>query len=305
MTITNIGLSQLHILAAVADEASFSGAAARLGMTQSGASQAISSLEAVLGVKLFVRGKNGVAPSAIGRGVLRDAREAVHAIERIQQSCSAAKGTLSGNLRIGCVPSAAARLLPQLFARYRRLHPGVKLSLVEGSDREVLQWVENGIIEIGLTSETSAETRAQLIMQDDFLLLTGRKHALAKRRHVGLRDIAQENFLMSGSGCEPSIRRIFASAKAAPNVVLTVRDTSALVEMVAQGLGVTMMPELAIPQNDRRLSRIPTMPAGRRRLFAVTRQSTPLSPALSAFAGLLLGRKRRSTQVKGAGWPRA
>src|SRR6476620_9638062 len=148
MTITNISLSQLHVLAAVAEETSFSRAAVRLGMTQSGASQASGGLEAVLGVKLFVRGKDGVTPSEIGRGVLRDARDAVRAIERMQQSCSAAKGTLSGNLRIGCVPSAAARLLPQLLARYRRLHPGVKLSLLEGSDHEVLQWVETGIIEI-------------------------------------------------------------------------------------------------------------------------------------------------------------
>src|SRR5437867_12802320 len=77
MTTTNMTLAQLHILTAIAEEASFSAAAARIGMTQSGASQAMRALEAVLGVTLLVRGKGGVVPTEIGRSVLQDAREAL------------------------------------------------------------------------------------------------------------------------------------------------------------------------------------------------------------------------------------
>jgi DNA-binding transcriptional LysR family regulator len=184
---------------------------ARIGMTQSGASQAIRVLEAALGVKLLERGRGGVVPTEIGRTVLQDARDAVLAIERMQQRCAAASGLQIGKLRIGSVASAAARILPQVLAQFRRHYPGVQLTMLEGTDREVLQWVETGIVDIGLTSESSSEIDSRVIAEDDFLLLVNRDHVLSKRRRVKLGEIAEESFLMSGSGCEPAIRQLFVS----------------------------------------------------------------------------------------------
>src|SRR5579871_684322 len=145
MTITNITLNQLRILTAIVEAGGFSTAAVKLGMTQSGASQAIAQLEAAVGGKLLVRSKDGVAPNAIGQLVLRDAREAVRAAERIEQNCAAAAGLLKGELRIGSVTSAATRLLPTVLAQYRRRYPEISISLLEGTDQEVVSWVESGI----------------------------------------------------------------------------------------------------------------------------------------------------------------
>ncbi|MES0198193.1 LysR family transcriptional regulator [Mesorhizobium sp. M0011] len=287
MTITNITLGQLRVLTMIVEDASFSTAATRIGMTQSGASQAMRSLEGVLGVKLLVRGKNGVFPTEIGQAVLQDAREAVLAIERIQQRSAAASGAQTGRLRIGSVASAVERLLPQILARFQRLFPGVELVLLEGTDHEVLEWVETAVVDVGLTSEQSAETVGDVVLEDDFVFLAACDHPLAATARVKLCDLADENFIMSGSGCEPVIRQLFASVNISPKVVLTVRDTAALVEMVSQGIGVTLMPELSTPEGDARVCRIPIVPCVQRRLLVVSLARANRSPAAEKFVQLL------------------
>ena len=287
MTITNVTLTQLRIFAAIAEEGSFSRAAARLGMTQSGASQAIRALETALGAALLARGKNSVAPTELGEEILSDARQAVLALERMQQRCTAAAGLQKGRLRIGAVTSAAARLLPTVLSRFRRLHPSIDLTLMEGTDREVLDWVEAYIVDVGLTAERSEDTNGRVISEDEYVLLVSRDHSLAGAQSVSLTKIAKENFLMSGSGCAPDIMNLFSSVGISPKVILTVRDTAALAAMVEQNLGVTLMPELAVPQGRPSLRQIQTKPRGRRRLLASTSNKVPTLPAADRFIQLL------------------
>lgn len=292
MTITHINLAQLRVFAAIAEEASFSAAAARIGITQSGASQAIRTLEAALGVRLLARYRDGVVPTEIGQAVLADARDALAAVERLQQRCAAAAGQLTGRLRIASVVSAAAHLLPPVLADYRRRYPEVAVTLLEGTDREVLEWVEGAAVDLGLTAECSPETTSIEILADDLRLLVPAGHRLAGRAPVPLADIAPEPFLMSASGCEPAIRQLFATAGLVPRVVFTVRDTLTLVHMVAQGLGVTVMPDLSIPRDEPGLRSLALDPPARRTLLAVTRSAMPPLPAAEKLVQMLTSAKR-------------
>lgn len=293
MTITDISLAQLRVLAAIVDEGGFSAAAQRLGMTQSGASQAIRGLESTLGVSLLARRRDGVAPTEIGGRVLEDARAALLAVERVRQLCAAARGGHAGRLRIGSVESAARRLLPPVLARYRRLYPAVEVVLMEGADDEVLAWVEARAVDVGLTSAESPATDGPVIAEDDFLLVVPRAHRFAARAGVAPAEVAGEPFLMSAGGCRPAIDRLFAAAGAAPTVALTVRDSVALARMVAQGLGVTVMPELSIPEDEPGLRRLPLDPPARRRLLALTRRATPPPPVAGPLLEMLSGRPGR------------
>lgn len=293
MTITDITLAQLRILAAIVDEGSFSAAAQRIGMTQSGASQAIRALEATLGVSLLTRRRGGVVPTEVGRLVLDDARIALLAVERMRQACAAARGSHAGRLRVGSVESAARRILPPLLARFRLLYPAVEVALMEGADDEVLAWVEARAVDVGLTAAMSPGTEGRVIAEDDFLLVVPQDHALAARDRVSLAEVATVPFLMSGGGCAPAVHRLFAAAGVTPEVTLTVRDPLALGRMVAQGLGVTVMPELSIPEGEPGLRRLPLDPPARRRLLAVTHRAPPPPPVAGPFLELLAGPARR------------
>jgi DNA-binding transcriptional LysR family regulator len=257
-------------------------------MTQSGASQGLANLESLLEVHLLARGREGVVPTELGRAVLPDARAALLSVERIQQRGAAAAGLRSGQLRIGTVASAAAQLLPAVLARFRQAFPQIRLTLLEGTDQEVLQWVEAEVVDLGLTGENSPGTEGPAILEDEYLLLVPPDHPLAGKQRIQIQDLAGQPFLMSGSGCGPAIHRLFATARLAPEVVLTVRDARALAEMVALGLGVTLMPQGAIPESALGLRRIPMDPPVRRQLFALTRCHPALSPALERFLKYLL-----------------
>jgi DNA-binding transcriptional LysR family regulator len=280
------------VLTTVVERGTFSAAAEEIGITQSGISQSIKQLEAVLGTRLLVRHRDGVTTTDLGRAALVDARAALQAIERLRQRCSAAKGLQSGHVRIGSVSSVAARLLPEPLAEFRRLYPGISVDLIEGTDSEVCEWVENKIVDLGLSGETTPTLLPTVIAKDDFALVVGSKHILAKRRGVRLSDLKHEPFLMSTSGCEPAIRRLFKKAKIDPPIAFRVRDPAALTNLVGQGLGVTIMPRLAIPAGTRSVVCLPIEPRQARRIVALTQKSHSKMPAIDLLLAMFVAPRR-------------
>ena len=293
MTITNVSTAHLRVLITVVERGTFSAAAEEIGITQSGVSQSIKHLEAVLGTRLLERHRDGVTATELGRAVLGDARAALQAIERLRQRCSAAKGFQSGHIRIGSVSSVAARLLPAPLADFKRLYPGIGVSLIEGTDTEVCEWVENSIVDVGLSGELTPTLHGTIIAKDDLVLVIASDHILAKRRKVRLLDVGQEPFLMSTSGCEPTVRRLFKEAKIDPPIAFRVRDPAALTNLVGQGLGVTIMPRLAIPTGTRSVACLPIEPHKTRRIVALTRKGPNKMPAIDLLVAMLVTPKRR------------
>ena len=291
MTNTNVSLSHLRVLSAAVEKGSFSAAAEEIGITQSGVSQSIKHLEATLGVQLLIRHRDGVAPTKLGKAVLADARLALQAIERIRQACGAARGVPSGRIRLGSISSVAARMLPSILARFRKQYPGVTIDLIEGTDIEICEWVENAVVDLGLTGETGSKVQASPVVEDDFVLVVSCKHRLAGRRSVRLADIAEEPFLMSTSGCEPAIRRIFDAADINPPIAFRVRDPEALVNMVGQGLGVTIMPQLSIADRVRGIVCVSIQPRQERRIVAITKYDEPEMPAVEILKVMLMRSK--------------
>jgi DNA-binding transcriptional LysR family regulator len=298
MTITNVSVAHLRVLTTVVERGTFSAAAEEIGITQSGISQSIKQLEAVLDTRFLVRHRDGVTTTDLGRAALVDARAALQAIERLRQS--AAKGLQSGHVRIGSVSSVAARLLPGSLAEFRRLYPGISVDLIEGSDSEVCEWVENKIVDLGLSGETTPTLLPTVIAKDDFALVVGSKHILAKRRGVRLSDLKHEPFRMSTSGCEPAIRRLFKKAKIDPSIAFRVRDPAALTNLVAQGLGVTIMPRLAIPAGTRSVVCLPIEPRQARRIVALTQKSHNKMPAIDLLLAMFVAPRRSVRSLIGS-----
>ena len=283
----NITLAQLRVLVTVVDRGGFTAAAQVLGMTQSGVSQAVQSLEDAVSVALLSRGRDGVEPTEIGRVALAEASAALAAVDRFRQHCASWAGLDSGTLRIGSVASAASRLLPPKLRNFKIRYPRIEIVLLEGSDAEISDWVLADVVEIGLTAYQPSDLRAELVAEDDFIAVVGRQHRFSKRRSISIADLAEEPFIMSGSGCEPAIRAFFVESGRNPQVAFTVRDMTTLFEMVRQGLGVTIVPSLSLPSDQTDLRVVGFAPARRRNLLAVTRSSGPLSPAADAFLSVL------------------
>lgn len=287
MTKSDITLAQLRVLLAIIDSASFTVAAEQLGITQSGVSQAIAGLESALLSTLLVRDRNGITPTAVGEKILSHARIALAHVECIQQEAAAALGLSTGRLRIGSVPSTATRLLPRLLYSFRRRHPGIELVLLEGTDQEIYDWVLSQVVDVGFAGMPPKGRQGictQLLATDEMLLVVPQAHQLASHSTVRLDQIAMEPFLMSKGGCEPLIRQLFRTARVAPRVMLEVREMTTLLSLVKEGLGLTIVPQLALPSSLAGVELVGLDPPAHRRVGLILNPDHPSTPAMKTFA---------------------
>jgi len=282
----NVSLIQIRCFRGVAEQGNFTVAAEHLCLSQSAVSQAVAGLEKALGAQLFVRSREGVKLTTAGVAALAEARNLLASVERFAVSVRSTHA-LHGALRIGVVQSAAIRLLPRWMRHLQAVHPDVTVTLYEGTDPEVTGWVSAGIVDIGFTSRTQPNLTASPVFEDDYVVVLPVTHQLASRVSVGLKELDGQRMLMSGGGCETLIQELLAAASSQPHIICLVRDNAALVSMVGEGLGLTIMPELAVPVDHPKTVLIKLRPNLRRTLHAVTVGHDKLGPVTLAFLELV------------------
>lgn len=243
-------LSQLQVFAKVVETGSFTKAGEALNMTQSAVSHALASIESELGVPLIIRDrKQGIMLSDFGRRVLKSVREILNHITQIELTAMAEKGLEAGTIRIGSFPSATARLLPKIIARFKQQYPGVGIVLFDGDDKEVSDWLNDRVIDVGFVAQLSRNDNFIPLTKDKMVLVFPKNHQFGDFTSISVERLSDVPFIMSKGGCEPFIREIFAHAGLSPSVQFEVRDTSTILSMVQEGLGITIVPELALPDS--------------------------------------------------------
>jgi DNA-binding transcriptional LysR family regulator len=270
----------------VIEQGGFTAAAHHLCLSQSAVSQAVALLEKTVGAPLVLRGRDGVRATTAGRAVLKEARIALAAIERMIVSASA-PSHLSGTLSVGVVQSAAVNLLPKWVRQLRAEHPLVTVRLFEGTDPEVMDWMLAGVIDVGITSRVHPDLSARAVYQDDYLVVMPLGHPLAGRPYLTMAALHGERMLLSGGGCETLIVELLAAAGSAPDVVCLVRDNTTLISMVREGVGLTIMPELALTDDRAGIAVVGLRPALPRTLHCLTREAGGHAPVLQAFVDLV------------------
>jgi len=234
---------------AVVECGGFRASAARLHMTQSAVSQAVLGLERVLSAPLLVRGHGRVVPTALGERVVAHARRALGAVGEIAAVALEHNDTDRGTLRVASIRSVAARLVGPTLPRFSARHPRVDVSLWEGTDRELHAWLNAGIVDVGFVGPAlDIPPSAQVVplTEDPWYALLPKDHPLARGRRVPLRRLARMPYVMSDSGCEPAVRALFERVGAAPDVQHRAVAIDTLMDMVAAGLGWTLVPEMSI-----------------------------------------------------------
>lgn len=240
--------TQLQVFAKVVDTRSFTKTGELLNMTQSAVSHAVASLEAELGVQMLIRDrKDGIMVSEFGNRVLEPVRDILGRMAQIEQEASAAKGLETGIIRIGSFPSAAARLLPKMIAAFKSLHPKIEVVFFEGTDREVLDWLDARIIDVGFVAQKGWDSQTIPLTRDQMVVVMPQGHPLRDAPTIAVPALMDSPFIMSHGGCEPLIREIFSRNSLVPNIRFEVADTTTILNMVKEGLGITVVPQLSLP----------------------------------------------------------
>lgn len=262
-----MNFAQLRALVAVAEYGGFTKAAEVLGLTQSAVSHAIAALERELGQALLHRDRSGVVMTAVGQAVLDDARQAVRAEERVAAKAQASGSQLAGELRLGGLPSTNVALLPALQREFCRRHPQARVSLLEGSDEEVLGWTEHGLVDLGCVTEAVGKVEGALLATDEFMAVMDGGHPLAGQNGVAVDDLADDPLITSASGCEPVTEQLFLSAGLPFRPRHRVTQLRTILTMIGLGMGVSIMPSLLLAELPRDVLAVPLRPAVPRRIW--------------------------------------
>ncbi|WAL98073.1 LysR family transcriptional regulator [Streptomyces sp. Je 1-369] len=277
-----VNVPQLRAFVAVVDAGGFSAAADELGVSQSAVSHAVASLERELAGPLLVRAGQ-VRTTVLGERVLPYARGALSAVRGVEEVAADVAGTLTGTVRLAATPTVCQGLLPGLTAHWRESFPHVTVRVFEGDSAEIAGWLENGTADAAVLVDPPPGPGVRLAV-DGYRALLPRDHPLAGEPVVDIRDLADDDFLISPGGCEDRVRALHEPAGLRFAPAHRVRDLATLISMVQAGIGVTVLSEVSRPLLPADLVLVRVSPRAARRLVLSGPRDRPWHPAVRALA---------------------
>lgn len=241
-------LRHLTYFIAVAEERHFTRAAQRVHVAQSGLSTAIRSLERELGAELFIRNTRSVELTDAGRALLAEARHTVGAAEAARDAVAAVQGVVTGRLAIGTLQCLGALNVSALLTRFHRAHPGVEIRLRQSGSTELLGLVHGGDLDAAFVTVPFVEqpgVTLRPLSAEPLLLACAPDHPLAAERQIGVLDLKDETFVDFHPGwiTRDLTDRVLAAECIERRVALEANDVHFLLDLVAGGLGVALVPE--------------------------------------------------------------
>jgi LysR family hydrogen peroxide-inducible transcriptional activator len=291
-----VNLRDLDYLVAVADHRHFGRAAEACFVSQPTLSTQIKKLETELGVQLIERNPRQVLLTPAGAAVVERARIVLREAQGIRELSRQLREPETGSLRMGLFPTLGPYLLPHLVPRIRARFPRLELLLVEEKTEEVLQQLRDGRLDVGLLALPvhDDQLHQEVLFDEDFLLAVPRDHPLARERGpVPLSVLDGESLLLLEEGhcLRDQALDVCRLAGARERSGFRATSLETLRQMVAAGVGVTLLPQLAVqppvpPSDDVCLIRF-AEPVPRRRIAMLWRPSSPVRDFLPQLADIV------------------
>ena len=300
---TVVELRQLHSFVTVAELGNFTRAAETLHVAQPSLSQQIRALERELGTALFERTSRRVRLTPAGESLLPHARRALAAVEDARHDLREQMAQPSGPVRLGATPTVAIHLLPDWLGAFNRSFPLVELRLLEGGALTLETELISGALDLAIVTLPThhAGLQAAVIVEEELLLGVAPAHPFAGRGEVALAEAAREPFVLyrEGYGLRESLLSACQQAGFRPRVVLDGGETETVLRLCAAGVGVTLVPPLALDGSPGRPAGVRLRPpAPRRTLGLAWRDERYLTRAPRALRDDLLRRAEERGQAE-------
>ena len=292
-----LDVRRLNVLREVARRGSFSAAAEALSFTQSAVSQQVAALEREAGTTLLERNARGVRLTEAGAALVTHADAILARIEDAEDELAAIAGLRGGRLRLASFQSAGATLLPRAVAEFNGRHPDVELGMIMAEPDEASERMRAGEIDLALVYDSERipgmlddDLELTHLLDDPYEVVMPETHPLAARRRLRLADFSDEPWIVSSgqAGCRPIYERACADAGFEPRFAFEADETMAAQALVAAGVGITLLPKLALnPLHPALVSRPLGQDAPVRRIWAAHLGEGFVSPATEAMRQIL------------------
>jgi DNA-binding transcriptional LysR family regulator len=287
---------------AIADHGSFHRAAEALYITQTALSRRMQNLESFLGVKLVERTTRSVSLTPLGRNFLPQARRLLTDLGMALVEIRETGKSLRGDVTIACVPTAGVHYLPRIVQQYAALHPQNRIKILDHSSSDVAAAVLRREAEFGINMQGPhhPELASIRLLQDRFVLVCRDDHPLASKKRLSWKQLEPHALILAGaeSGNRPLLDLALKTEEVRLRPFYEVQRSSTAVGMVAEGVGVAVVPELAVQKGAYPQLRVVTLvdPVVSRTLVLLSRTTAQLTPAAQALYDLI--RKRAAARVR-------
>jgi DNA-binding transcriptional LysR family regulator len=279
-----MSVSRYEALISTAELGSLTKAADALGYTQSGITHLLDALERQLGVRLLNRSRSGASLTSDGQVLLPYVRAVVNQQRLLDEQVSRLKGLTEGLIRVGTFTSVSAHWLPGMIAAFQGDHPGVRFELVHGTNAENEARVRDGSVDVAFVRLPAAsDLESFFLVHDPIVGVVPAQGELALPSPLRLADLAELPYIQLSEGVDDEISELLRTARIRPDTRFVEQDDYAVIAMVEQGLGVSVMPQLVVKGTARDVRIVPLEPAGSRDLGIACRSDEALSVAARAF----------------------
>ncbi|MER7816686.1 LysR family transcriptional regulator [Streptomyces sp. NPDC096153] len=279
----------LRVLRAVAATGSFSAAARELGCTQPAVSQQMKALEASAGTPLLVRTGREMRLTQAGEALVRHAAGILAGLTAAEEEVAAIAGLRAGRVRLVSFSSGSSTLVPTALASLRAAHPGTRVSLVEAEPPRSEEMLREGDCDVALAFRYGAggaewaDLVVRPLLSDRLVGLVPEGHRLADAGSVSIADLADEPWIAGCPRCRRQLVAVCEESGFTPRIDFATDDYPAVVGLVGAGLGVAVLPELALesvlPKGARTVA---VEPPVHREIVALTLPDLAQVPAVAA-----------------------
>lgn len=296
-------LRQLQYAIAVADTLSFRHAAELCHVSQPALSIQLAQLESALGVRLFDRDQRTVRLTSTGAELIERARSMTQDADALACAAQARQDPLSGTLRFGIIPTMSPYFLPSIAAAFRKAHPKLNARWVEERTDVLVRSIEHGELDAAFVALEAplGDLVHSVVGEDAFVLAASKQHPLgAQQGSVKASDLRNVDVLLLEDGhCFREQALAFCSRGRARELEFRATSLPTLVQMVASGAGVTLLPQMAVPTEGKglRIRRF-VQPAPFRTLALVWRKRSALKSALETLTATAKGAYEAVTRAQ-------
>ncbi|MET3196103.1 LysR family transcriptional regulator [Bacillus sp. OAE603] len=271
---------QYEVFLEVVETGSFTKAGEKLGLTQSGVSHNILTLETELGVVLLHRNRNGISLSDAGERLIPYIRQIIQTAKRLEQEAAFIQGIEVGTIKIGSFPSFSSKFLPGIIKDFQKIYTGIKIELFEGDYGNIKKWLTQGTIDFGFLPLPIHDFESISLQKDRLFVFLHKHHHLSTLEKLNINSLQSESFIMPKSGCEILVKGLLKKHNIEPNIVFEIEDNQTIISMVEEEIGLTILPELVLPKHLSNTKVIPLEQEMYREIGLVIKSMKQASPSV-------------------------
>lgn len=277
-------LTQYEAFLKTVELGSLTRAAMELDYTQSGITHMLNALEQDCGMQLLIRDRTGVRLTADGELLLPYVQEVCNSQRRFSDQLKSMRNLESGLVRIGTFASVSAQWLPGMLRSFRNDYPGIDFELLHGTNKENEAWTMSGRVDLSFIKLPAVQPLKTIFLhRDPLVAVLPQEHLCAGKEPFPIGDLPNYAYIHLNDGTENEIDELLKHYRVYPKVHFSEVDDYAILAMVENGLGISILPKLVLERTSRQIVSVPLDVPAYRDLGIAVCEKQPLSAAAKRF----------------------